>query len=119
MSVPKKPPFPKQQRPVPGFTAPMVPTPQRRAPYRASGLDWKRAIITGGDSGIGRAVALAFACEGSNLLISYLSEEEDAEVTRRLIEETLGEDCVSGWRSACRNRSTLLVFRLSKGQGQG
>ena len=48
----------------------------------------KRAIITGGDSGIGRAVALAFAREGADLLISYLNEEEDAQATRGLIEET-------------------------------
>jgi hypothetical protein len=55
--------------------------------YRGSGrlLD-KKAIITGGDSGIGRAVALAFAREGADLLISYLSEDQDAEETKRLVE---------------------------------
>ena len=48
--------------------------------YRGSGrLAGKRAIITGGDSGIGRAVAIAFAREGADLLISYLTEHEDAE----------------------------------------
>jgi hypothetical protein len=55
--------------------------------YRGTGrlLD-KKAIITGGDSGIGRAVALAFAREGADLLISYLSEDQDAEETKRLVE---------------------------------
>ena len=90
MSVPPKPPFPKQQQPMPGFTAPMDPTPDHgERSYRGSGRSTgKRAIITGGDSGIGRAVALAFAREGADLLISYLNEEEDAQATRGLIEET-------------------------------
>jgi len=57
--------------------------------YRGSGkLDGKRALITGGDSGIGRAVALAFAREGADVLVSYLeSEEKDARETCRLVEE--------------------------------
>lgn len=56
--------------------------------YKGSGrLSGKRAIITGGDSGIGRAVALAFAREGADVLISYLSEDEDAQETKRLVED--------------------------------
>ena len=56
--------------------------------YRGSGrLDGKRAIITGGDSGIGRAVAIAFAREGADVLISYLSEHDDAADTAKLVEE--------------------------------
>jgi NAD(P)-dependent dehydrogenase (short-subunit alcohol dehydrogenase family) len=56
--------------------------------YRGSGrLEGKAAIITGGDSGIGRAVAIAFAREGADVLISYLSEDEDAQDTARLVEE--------------------------------
>jgi len=57
--------------------------------YRGSGkLTGKRALITGGDSGIGRAVAVAFACEGADVLISYLdSEETDAQETCRLVED--------------------------------
>lgn len=51
------------------------------------GLEGKKAVITGGDSGIGRAVALAFAREGADLLISYLAEEQDAEKTVALVEE--------------------------------
>jgi NAD(P)-dependent dehydrogenase (short-subunit alcohol dehydrogenase family) len=64
--------------------------------YRGSGkLADKRALITGGDSGIGRAVALAFAREGADVLISYLdSEEEDAQETCRLVEEA-GRKAVS------------------------
>jgi NAD(P)-dependent dehydrogenase (short-subunit alcohol dehydrogenase family) len=56
--------------------------------YRGSGkLAGKAAIITGGDSGIGRAVALAFAREGADVLISYLNEHDDAQETARLVEE--------------------------------
>lgn len=56
--------------------------------YRGSGrLAGRRAIITGGDSGIGRAVAIAFAREGADVLISYLNEDEDARETARLVEE--------------------------------
>jgi hypothetical protein len=62
--------------------------------YRGSGkLTGKRAVITGGDSGIGRAVAIAFAREGADVLISYLSEHEDARETARYVEEA-GRRCV-------------------------
>jgi NAD(P)-dependent dehydrogenase (short-subunit alcohol dehydrogenase family) len=63
--------------------------------YRRSGrLTGKKALITGGDSGIGRAVALAFAREGADVLISYLSEEPDAQETARVVRET-GRACVT------------------------
>ena len=56
--------------------------------YKGSGrLEGKRAIITGGDSGIGRAVAMAFAREGADVLIAYLNEHGDAEETKRLVED--------------------------------
>jgi NAD(P)-dependent dehydrogenase (short-subunit alcohol dehydrogenase family) len=62
--------------------------------YRGSGrLTGKRAVITGGDSGIGRAVAIAFAREGADVLIAYLDEHEDAQDTARYVEEA-GRTCV-------------------------
>jgi NAD(P)-dependent dehydrogenase (short-subunit alcohol dehydrogenase family) len=84
-----KPPFPKQKQPMPGLTRKMEPVPDHgERSYKGSGrLVGKKAIITGGDSGIGRAVALAFAREGADLLISYLNEHEDAEDTKRLVEQ--------------------------------
>lgn len=84
-----KPPLPEQQQPVPGTTGAMNPRPDHgEESYQGHGrLEGKKAIITGGDSGIGRAVAIAFAREGADVLISYLNEDEDAEDTARLIEE--------------------------------
>jgi NAD(P)-dependent dehydrogenase (short-subunit alcohol dehydrogenase family) len=62
--------------------------------YRGSGrLEGKRALITGGDSGIGRAVALAFAREGADVMISYLNEHDDAKDTARYVEEA-GRKCI-------------------------
>ncbi|KAB1087751.1 SDR family oxidoreductase [Neorhizobium galegae] len=83
------PPFPEQQQPMPGFTGRMDPVPDHgELSYRGSGrLAGKKAVITGGDSGIGRAVAIAYAREGADLLISYLDEDEDAADTKRLVEE--------------------------------
>lgn len=85
-----KPPFPDQSpQPMPGSSAAMDPQPDYgETSYRGSGkLTGKRAIITGGDSGIGRAVAYAFACEGADVCISYLSEDDDANETKRLVEK--------------------------------
>ncbi|OWV70648.1 NAD(P)-dependent oxidoreductase [Rhizobium sp. R634] len=83
------PPFPSQKQPMPGFTAQMDPIPDHgEESYRGSDrLKGKRAIITGGDSGIGRAVAIAYAREGADLVISYLDEDEDADETKRLVEQ--------------------------------
>jgi hypothetical protein len=84
------PPFPEQPQPLPGWTQRMDPVPDHgEESYRGSGrLAGKKAVITGGDSGIGRAVAIAFAREGADVLISYLpQEEEDAQEVRRSIEE--------------------------------
>jgi NAD(P)-dependent dehydrogenase (short-subunit alcohol dehydrogenase family) len=83
-----KPPFPNQQQPMPGSSAAMDPQPDYgEESYKGSGrLADKKAIITGGDSGIGRAVALAYAREGADVLISYYNEDEDARETQRLVE---------------------------------
>ena len=84
------PPFPEQpQAQVPGRTRPMDPKPDHgETSYEGSGrLAGKTALITGGDSGIGRAVAIAFAREGADVLISYLDEDEDARDTARVVEE--------------------------------
>jgi NAD(P)-dependent dehydrogenase (short-subunit alcohol dehydrogenase family) len=90
-----KPPFPEQQQPTPGFSSRMDPPPDYgEDSYRGSQrLEGKKTLITGADSGIGRAVALAFAREGADVAISYLSEEEDARETRRLIEDS-GRQCL-------------------------
>lgn len=89
MSDRPRPPYPVQQQEPPGYLSPMNPRPDHgEESYRGSGrLEGKAAIITGGDSGIGRAVAIAFAREGADLVLSYLSEEEDAKDTARLVEE--------------------------------
>jgi NAD(P)-dependent dehydrogenase (short-subunit alcohol dehydrogenase family) len=87
--------LPKQQQVMPGTTPEMKPVPDHgEKSYRGSGrLAGKRAIITGGDSGIGRAVAIAFAREGADVFISYLCEHDDAKETKRWIEEA-GRRCV-------------------------
>jgi hypothetical protein len=84
-----KPPFPKQQQPMPGTTGAMKPVPDHgETSYKGSGrLSGKKAVITGGDSGIGRAVAIAFAREGADILISYLEEDGDARETERYVKD--------------------------------
>jgi NAD(P)-dependent dehydrogenase (short-subunit alcohol dehydrogenase family) len=84
-----RPPFPKQQQPAPGKTAKLEPLPDHgedsyHGHERLAGCS---AIITGGDSGIGRAVAIAFAREGADVAISYLNEHEDAEETARWVRQ--------------------------------
>jgi NAD(P)-dependent dehydrogenase (short-subunit alcohol dehydrogenase family) len=84
-----KPPFPDQQQPMPGVTDAMTPVPDHgETSYKGSGrLAGKKAVITGGDSGIGRAVAIAYAREGADVLISYLTEDGDARETARYVME--------------------------------
>ncbi|MGX9425472.1 MULTISPECIES: glucose 1-dehydrogenase [Bradyrhizobium] len=84
-----KPPYPIQKQSMPGSTQAMKPPPDHgEATYKGSGrLQGKKAIITGGDSGIGRAVAIAFAREGADILIAYLNEKEDAQEVKQLIEK--------------------------------
>ena len=80
---------PRQQQSPPGRTADMDPTPDHgEQSYRGTGrLAGKAAVITGADSGIGRAVAIAYAREGADVLISYLSEDDDARETAKWVEE--------------------------------
>src|SRR5687767_5126276 len=87
--------LPEQQQEMPGTTGDMNPVPDHgEESYRGSGrLAGKRAVITGGDSGIGRAVAIAFAREGADLAISYLCEHDDAKQTARWVEQA-GRKCV-------------------------
>jgi NAD(P)-dependent dehydrogenase (short-subunit alcohol dehydrogenase family) len=84
-----KPPFPSQKQEVPGTESQMTPKADHgETSYKGSGkLTGRKAIITGGDSGIGRAVAIAYAREGADVLISYLNEHEDAKETAKYIEE--------------------------------
>jgi NAD(P)-dependent dehydrogenase (short-subunit alcohol dehydrogenase family) len=84
-----QPPFPAQPQPPPGIESEMTPRPDYgEESYRGTGrLTGRAAMITGGDSGIGRAVALAYAREGADVLIAYLNEDEDAALTCRVVEE--------------------------------
>jgi NAD(P)-dependent dehydrogenase (short-subunit alcohol dehydrogenase family) len=89
-------PYPEQGQEPPGSEAEMRPRPDYgEASYRGSGkLEGRKALVTGGDSGIGRAVALAFAREGADLAFSYLCEETDARETVRVVEEA-GRRCLA------------------------
>jgi len=83
-----KPEFPEQSQQPPGLEATMEPRPDfGEQTYQGhERLSGKTALITGGDSGIGRAIAVAFAREGADVLISYLNEERDAQETVRVVE---------------------------------
>lgn len=91
-----KPPFPEKRQRAPGLEARMKVKPKFEAPlYRAAGkLEGKKALITGGDSGIGRAVAVLYAREGADVAITFLPEErKDAEATKAAV-EALGRECL-------------------------
>ncbi|MCQ4278204.1 SDR family oxidoreductase [Pseudomonas stutzeri] len=88
--------LPPQQQPEPGKESEMSPRPEYRGEdYKAAGkLTGKVAIITGGDSGIGRSVAVLFAREGADVAILYLDQHQDAEQTKRVVEEQ-GRKCLT------------------------
>jgi NAD(P)-dependent dehydrogenase (short-subunit alcohol dehydrogenase family) len=91
-----KPPFPKQHQTAPGLESELDPKPRfQAARYKPAGkLDGKVALITGGDSGIGRAVAVLYAREGADVAVSYLPEEQsDAETTKAHV-EAAGRRCL-------------------------
>jgi NAD(P)-dependent dehydrogenase (short-subunit alcohol dehydrogenase family) len=90
--MPKKQQPPQQQDRRPGLESEMTPAPKSedRKHHGAGKLNGKAALITGGDSGIGRAVAIAFAREGAAVTIVYLDEHKDAEDTKRLVEKEGG-----------------------------
>jgi NAD(P)-dependent dehydrogenase (short-subunit alcohol dehydrogenase family) len=90
-----EPPFPKQHHPKPGHESEIEPAPLYDAPFYKGSEKLKGmvALITGGDSGIGRAVAVLFAREGADVAISYLSEHRDAETTKKAVEAE-GARCI-------------------------
>ncbi|NEX63040.1 SDR family oxidoreductase [Noviherbaspirillum galbum] len=89
------PPFPKKRLAKPGTESELDPAPQFMAPgYKGSGkLEGMTAIVTGADSGIGRAVAVLFAREGADVAVLYLNEHGDAEMTKRCVEKE-GRRCL-------------------------
>jgi NAD(P)-dependent dehydrogenase (short-subunit alcohol dehydrogenase family) len=114
------PPFPEQEQEPPGREAEMEPLADHgEATYVGHDrLKDKVALVTGGDSGIGRAVALAFAREGADVLCSYLSEDQDAEGTKALVEDA-GRRCVTvpgdiGDREHCRALVDRAVSELGR-----
>ena len=114
------PPFAKQHQPKPGLEEALDPAPMYDAPYyKGSGkLEGKVAIVTGGDSGIGRSVAVLFAREGAEVAVIYLSEDEDAEETRLAVADE-GKECllISGditRRDFCRDAIRQVVDRFGR-----
>lgn len=83
-----KPPFPLQHQRKPGAESALDPAPMYDAPFYLGSrkLDRKVALITGGDSGIGRAVAVLFAREGADVAVAYLNEHKDAQITKERVE---------------------------------
>ncbi|CAN7475277.1 SDR family oxidoreductase [Mesorhizobium amorphae] len=113
-----EPPFPRQHHPKPGEEWKIEPAPLYDAPFwqGSKKLDGKVALITGGDSGIGRAVAVLFAREGADIAIAYLSEDRDAETTKQAVEAE-GRRCLAlrgdvASRAFCRRAVERTVKQL-------
>jgi NAD(P)-dependent dehydrogenase (short-subunit alcohol dehydrogenase family) len=111
---------PQHQSKQPGEQTEMTPQPQTIGPaYQGSGkLRGKVALITGGDSGIGRAVAVLFAREGADIVIVYLEEDKDAEETRTMVEQE-GRGCLliagdAGFESFCREAVVGCLQRFGR-----
>src|SRR6266403_3851991 len=111
---------PQHQGRQPGREHKMKPRPKAEdEKHRGSGkLQGKTALITGGDSGIGRAVAIAFAKEGANVSVVYLEEHKDAKETQRLVEEH-GRRCILipgevGDKKFCKKAVQETVDQLGK-----
>src|SRR5215218_8972985 len=109
---------PQHQDRRPGLESEMTPAPKAEdRQYKGSGkLRGKVALITGGDSGIGRAVAAVFAKEGADVAIVYLNEHSDAEETKRMVEAE-GRKCILipgdiGYESFCRDAVERTVQEL-------
>ncbi len=110
---------PEQQQPGPGTTADMDPKPQdEMSDYVGRGLlEGKRALVTGGDSGIGRAVAVAFAKEGADVAIAYLCEHDDAEHTASLVTATGRRTVLLAGELADEQHATEIVERTAEELG--
>jgi hypothetical protein len=114
------PPFPEQEQDPPGREADMQPLADHGQDTYVGHdkLRDKVALVTGGDSGIGRAVALAFAREGADVLVSYLNEDDDAAETKRLVEES-GRRCITvGGDIGDRDHCFALVERAASELGR-
>ena len=111
---------PQQQKHQPGSESKMIPQPKSfMEDYKAAGkLAGKVAIVTGGDSGIGRAVCIAFAKEGADVAFAYLEEEEDANITEQHV-VLEGVRCLKlrgdiGDKAFCQTRAETVVSELGR-----